>query len=55
MNPEAVMRIETIEAAPEPHAMHWMDGGMEAAPLGLDPPQHEPATERDADPSWKVL
>ena len=49
------MRIEAIEAAPASNALDWMDGGMEAAPLGLDPPVHEPATERDADPSWKVL
>lgn len=49
------MRIEVIGSPLEPHAMDWMDGGMEAAPLGLDPPPHELATERDADPSWRVL
>ena len=49
------MRNEAIEAAPGPNATDWMDGGMEAAPVDLRLPTQEPATERDADPSWKVL
>lgn len=49
------MRNEAIETAPTARVPEWMDGGMEATPLGLDLPAHEPATERDADPSWKVL
>jgi hypothetical protein len=55
MNPEAVMPHEAMEDMPAACAPDWKDGGLEAAPLGMDLPMREPATERAADPSWKVL
>lgn len=33
----------------------WLDGGTEAAPLGITAPAREPATETAPDPSWKAL
>lgn len=49
------MQRETTAIAFEPASPEWRDGGIETAPLALEPAWHAPATEADADPSWRVL
>ena len=44
-----------MDDMPAPCAPEWKDGGLETAPLGVNLPVRELATERSADPSWKVL
>src|SRR5690606_34654213 len=55
MKPEAAMFLPTLESPGGHRVPDWRDGGLEAAPLGLDLPVRGLATESDADPSWQVL
>jgi hypothetical protein len=55
VNPEAAMRHEAIEGMSASSAPDWMDGGVETLPLAVELRAQDPATECDADPSWKVL
>lgn len=49
------MRHEAMDDMRAACAPDWKDGGLETTPLGVNLPLREPATERAADPSWKVL
>jgi hypothetical protein len=49
------MQPERIDGSSASGAPEWIDGGLETAALATEPPPREPATEPDADPSWRVL